>query len=200
MEGLTIVDGVVLLIVAVSALLAYSRGFVREVLSIAGWVLAAIAAFYFAPQVKPLVAEVPGLSDLIGDSCQLSIIAAFVAVLAVSLILLSVFTPLFSDAVQRSALGPLDQGLGFLFGVARGALLVAIAFIIYDAAPIGSEFQEVEDARSREVLADLQVALEEQMPTEVPGWIEVRFEQFIGICAEGDAPAAPAEDAPATTG
>ncbi|MGB1179481.1 MAG: CvpA family protein, partial [Lentibacter algarum] len=57
MEGFTIVDGVVALIIVVSALLAYSRGLVREGLAIAGWILAAVLAFIFAPQVQPLVKE-----------------------------------------------------------------------------------------------------------------------------------------------
>ena len=59
MEGFTIIDGVVALVIVLSALLAYSRGFVRESLAIAGWIVAAIVGFMFAPQVEPLVKEVP---------------------------------------------------------------------------------------------------------------------------------------------
>ncbi|MEM9011784.1 MAG: CvpA family protein [Pseudomonadota bacterium] len=196
MEGVTIVDGVALLVVAISALLAYSRGLVREVLSIAGWLLAAVAAFYFAPQVKPLIEEVPGLRDLIGSSCQLGMLAAFAVVLAASLILISLFTPLFSDAVQRSALGALDQGLGFLFGAARGVLLVAIALLIYEQVPIDATFDQVESSRTKEVLADLNTTIREQLPNEVPGWVNVRYEQFLGACQE----TAPAPAAAPTTG
>ena len=116
-----------------SALLAYSRGFVREAMAIVGWIAAAVLAFLFAPQVEPLVKEVPVIGDFISDSCELSIIAAFAAVFALALIVVSFFTPLFSSLVQRSALGGLDQGVGFLFGVARGILLVAIAFFVYNS-------------------------------------------------------------------
>ena len=49
MDGFTIIDGVVALFIVLSALLAYSRGFVREALAIAGWVAAGIVAFVFAP-------------------------------------------------------------------------------------------------------------------------------------------------------
>jgi len=72
MEGFTLVDGGSALILLISAVLAYSRGLVREVLSIAGWVAAAIAAFFFAGRVEPLIREVPILSDIIGNSCELS--------------------------------------------------------------------------------------------------------------------------------
>ena len=59
MEGFTIVDGVVALVIVVSAILAYSRGFVREAMSIAGWIVAAVLAYMFAPKAEPLVREIP---------------------------------------------------------------------------------------------------------------------------------------------
>ena len=120
MNGFTLVDGIVLVVVVLSAILAYSRGFLREMLAIAGWVIAAICGFFFAPAVEPLVREIPVLKDIIGTTCELSMLAAFAAVFAVALVIVSIFTPLLSGAVQNSALGPVDQGLGFLFGGAEG--------------------------------------------------------------------------------
>ena len=117
MQDFTLIDGVVALVIVISALLAYGRGLVRELMAIVGWIVAAIVAFMFAPQVEPLVREVPVIGEFIADSCELSIIGAFAAVFAVALIVVSLFTPLFSGVVQRSALGGIDQGLGFLFGV-----------------------------------------------------------------------------------
>ena len=109
MDGFTIIDGVVAGVIILSALLAYSRGFVREGMAILGWVLAAVLAFMFAPQVEPLVKEIPVLGDYLADSCELAIIAAFGAVFAVSLVIVSLFTPLFASMVQQSALGGIDQ-------------------------------------------------------------------------------------------
>ncbi len=113
MEGFTIIDGVVAIIIVLSALLAYSRGFVREGLAIAGWFAAAILAFMFAPQVEPLVKEIPVIGEFLADSCELAIIAAFAVVFAIALIVTSLFTPLFSSLVQRSALGGLTKALVF---------------------------------------------------------------------------------------
>lgn len=121
MEGFTIVDAGVGVIILLSAVLAYSRGFVREVLAIGGWVAAAIAAFVFAPQAQPLVQQIPVLDRFLGDSCELSMIASFAVVLALTLVVASIFIPLFASAVQRSALGGIDQALGFLFGALRGS-------------------------------------------------------------------------------
>ena len=132
MEGFTIIDGVVAAVVIISALLAYSRGLVREVMAIAGWVAAAVLAFLFAPTVEPMVREIPVVGEFVAESCELSMIGGFAIVFAISLIVVSLFTPLFSSIVQRSAAGGVDQGLGFLFGVARGILLVALALFVYD--------------------------------------------------------------------
>ena len=151
MEGFTIIDGVVALVIVLSALLAYGRGLVREFMAIVGWIAAAILAFLFAPQVEPLVSEIPVVGEFLADSCELSIIGAFAIVFAIALIVVSLFTPLFSSLVQRSVLGGLDQGLGFLFGVARGILLVAIAFFVYDTVITGQTFTMVDESRSAQV-------------------------------------------------
>ncbi|EPX87866.1 putative membrane protein, required for colicin V production [Rubellimicrobium thermophilum DSM 16684] len=182
MQGFTIIDGVVAAIIVVSALLAYSRGFVRESLAIAGWIGAAILAFILADQVQPLVRQLPVIGEFIGDSCELSIIAAFALVFAVALVVFAIFTPLFSGAVQRSALGGLDQGLGFLFGVARGVLLVAVAFFVYETVLAAQAIPMVEDSRAAAVFSRLTDRIEAQNPEAALSWITRQYEQLVGSC------------------
>ncbi|MEK0163040.1 CvpA family protein [Phaeobacter sp. JH20_36] len=182
MEGFTIIDGVVALVIVVSALLAYSRGFVREAMAIAGWIAAAILAFLFAPQVEPLMAEIPVIGEFIADSCELSIIAAFAAVFALALIVVSFFTPLFSSLVQRSALGGLDQGIGFFFGVLRGILLVAIAFFLYNVVMTGQSFTIVDESRSAVVFERMIGKIEDRNPEQALGWVTTQYESLIGSC------------------
>jgi membrane protein required for colicin V production len=182
MQGFTIIDGVVAVVIVVSALLAYSRGFVREALAIAGWIGAAILAFIFADRVQPLIRQIPYLGDFIGESCELSIIASFAAVFAVALILFSIFTPLFAGVVQRSALGGVDQGLGFLFGVFRGILLVAVAFFVYQTVLAAQRIDMVEDSRAAAVFARLTGQIEAQDPEAALGWITAQYEGLVGGC------------------
>lgn len=202
MDGFTIIDGVVAIVILVSALLAYSRGFVREALAIAGWVGAAILAFVFADQAQPLVRQIPILGDYIGDSCELSIIASFAVVFAVALIVFAIFTPLFSGVVQRSALGGLDQGLGFLFGVARGVLLIAVAFFVYETALAGQDIPMVEDSRSAAVFANLTERIAAQDPQAALGWVTGQYEELVGACAApgGTIGEEPAPETDATDG
>lgn len=192
MEGFTIIDAVVAAVIVLSAILAYSRGLVREGMAIAGWIGAAVAAFVFAPAAQPLIKEIPVLGDFLGDSCELSIIAAFAVVFALGLVLLSLFTPLFSSAIRNSALGGLDQSLGFLFGVLRGVVLVAVALIVYDRAVASDTIPMVDNSRAAKVFASFQQNIDASIPSDAPGWIVARYEQLVSTCT------APAEPAPVT--
>lgn len=194
MGDFTIIDGVVAIIIVLSALLAYSRGFVREALAIAGWILATIVAFVFADQVQPLVRQIPVVGDFIGDSCELSVIAAFAAVFAVVLVIVSIFTPLFSSLIQRSALGGLDQGVGFLFGALRGILLVAVAFFVYQTVLETQDIEMVENSRAIAVFSKMTGSIQDRDPEAALGWITTQYEQLVGECGETDVDA---ETAPA---
>ncbi|GAA6192095.1 CvpA family protein [Phaeobacter gallaeciensis] len=184
MEGFTIIDGVVALVIFLSALLAYSRGFVREAMAIVGWIAAAILAFLFAPKAMPLIRELPVVGEFLADSCELSVIASFAAVFALALIIVSFFTPLFSSLVQRSVLGGLDQGVGFLFGVLRGILLVTIAFFVYDTVMTGQNFTIVDESRSAQVFARMTGKIEAQNPEQALGWVTQQYEELVGTCTK----------------
>lgn len=183
MEGFTIIDGVVAAVIVVSAILAYSRGFVREAMAIVGWVAAAVLAFIFAKPVLPLVQELPVVGEYLGDSCELGIIAAFAAVFAAALILASLFTPLFSSFIQNSVLGGVDQALGFLFGVLRGVILVGVALLVYDRAVAANTVPMVENSRSAKVFAAFQARLDAALPSDAPGWVIGRYNDLTSACA-----------------
>jgi membrane protein required for colicin V production len=182
MEGFTIVDGGVAVVIIVSGILAYSRGFVREGLAIAGWVAAAALAYILAPAAQPLVREIPYLGSFLGDSCELGVIAAFAVVFALALVLASLFTPLFSSFIRNSALGGIDQGLGFLFGVARGILLVAVALLVFERAVPRGSVAMVDQSRSASIFANLSGNLDQAVPEDAPSWIVQRYEALVAVC------------------
>lgn len=182
MDGFTVIDAVVAGVIILSAILAWSRGFVRESLAILGWIAAAVLAFIFAAAMRPLIAQLPVLDRFLGDSCELAMIAGFAVVFALALVAFSIITPLFSSVVQRSALGGIDQGMGFLFGAARGILLVAIAFIVYDRVMTSQQLAVVENSRSAQIFERVRGQMDEQIPDDAPGWIVSRYEQMVRSC------------------
>ena len=117
------VDIVVLAVIALSTLLALGRGFVKEVLSVFGWIGAAVGTlliFFYVPQVREFFGKQitePVLAD----------IACAVAIFVVLLIVLGFFNHAIASRVHASSLGPLDKSLGLVFGLARGVVLVALA-------------------------------------------------------------------------
>ncbi|MEM7669067.1 MAG: CvpA family protein [Pseudomonadota bacterium] len=195
----TLVDGGVAVVVILSGILAYSRGLTRELFAIGGWILAAALAFYLTPKVEPLIREVPVIGGFLSDSCVLSTIAAFTVIVAGALLILSVFTPVFSSAVLDSVLGPIDRTLGFVFGIARGILLIAVAYMIYTSLSGGAEeWAPLANAESRVFFDEVVAKINSVLPSEMPPWFAERVDALMAPCG-GEVPAAtPETPAPAT--
>ena len=166
-----------------SALLAYARGMVREVMAIAGWISAAVLAFIFADLAKPLVRQIPYLGDLLGDSCELLILTSFAIIFAGALLIVSLFTPLFSSLVQKSIFGGFDQILGFLFGVSRGVILVAVSFFIYFTIMPNQDVISLETSRSAAIFERYVDDVQDQNPEAALGWLRTQYDQLVGACS-----------------
>ena len=194
----TYVDAAVAVVILLSAFLAYSRGLTREVFAIGGWILAAFAAFFFAPMVEPLMREIPVVGPQLAKSCVISMIAAFALVVAAGLLVLAVFTPIFASVVQESALGPVDRVLGFLFGVARGVLLLAIAYLIYTNLSGDEAIAALEDAASKPMFDEAAALIDQYRPEELPSWFSDRIDALMAPCTGEETPD-PATTATGTT-
>ena len=182
MEGFTIIDVGVILVVALSGFLAHSRGIVRESMAILSWIIAIIAAFTFAPQIEPLIRELPVVGEFIADSCELSMIAAAAAIFIVILLITSLITPVFSTVVQDSILGEIDHMMGFIFGVLRGVLLVAIIFFVYETIVSSQSVPIIDDSRSAKILSNFAEKIAERNPEQALSWVTRQFEKFVAVC------------------
>lgn len=200
MQAFTIVDGVVVVIIVMSAILAYSRGLVRELLAIGGWIVAAVVAYTFAHQAQPLVQELPVLGKFLKGSCELSLVASFAVVFAGGLIVLAFFTPVLSSLVRNSLLGGIDQGLGFLFGVLRGVVLIAAAFIAYHRTMAAETVPIIDHSRSAHIFAQFEAQINSQLPDNLPTYLVNLYKGLAGNCGtaandgalkNGSAPAMP---------
>jgi membrane protein required for colicin V production len=142
-----LVDLAVLVVIALSAIFAFARGFVREALSIVAWIGAAVITLYGYDYVLGLTTRfvtTPLLADLIAGA----------GLFLVALILLTVLTGYVARMVQWSALTPIDRTLGLIFGVARGVVLVSAAYFLIDITlPPNDRPSWLRNARSEPLLA-----------------------------------------------
>jgi membrane protein required for colicin V production len=121
---LNLVDLGVLGVILISTLLAFSRGLVREVLSIGAWIVAALATVYGLPHLRDIARTyitVPLVADAVTG----------VTIFVVTLIVCAALSHLVARNVRASGLGAVDRSLGLLFGVARGAILVCLAYLAF---------------------------------------------------------------------
>ena len=119
---INLADLIVIIVLVVSGIFAFVRGFVHEVLGVASWVGAAFVTLYAFPHVQPY------LLNVITVEFIASLITG-VGLFLVTLVLFSVLTRILSNRIQQSSLGALDRSLGLLFGFARGAVIVVLAWM-----------------------------------------------------------------------
>ncbi|MDR3437206.1 CvpA family protein [Telmatospirillum sp.] len=143
---MNIVDIGVVVVLLLSGVFALMRGFVYEVLAMAGWIAAALAALWGVPLVRPYVHQYissPTLADIAGG----------VAIFLVALLLCSLLTHAVSRRVQRSAVSSVDRSLGFAFGLVRGLVLASLCFMVVTKLMAPNEPQLLTSAKTRPLLA-----------------------------------------------
>lgn len=119
---MTIFDYAVLSVLAVSMLLSVMRGAVRELLSLAGWVVAFMAAKSMAGNFAPLLP-----ASIEDESLRMSV--AFVAIFLATLLAMGLVAMLASAMIKTVGLGFVDRLLGSLFGLVRGLLIVLLVIL-----------------------------------------------------------------------
>jgi membrane protein required for colicin V production len=119
----TVFDYVVLGIIGVSMLLSLMRGFVREFLGLASWVVATLVARVYAVDIAVMLpASIPNQG--------LRLVAAFAIVFLGILLIASLLAIAISELFKQVGLGWLDRGLGAFFGLARGVLIVGVLVLL----------------------------------------------------------------------
>lgn len=148
---ITLLDGILIGLMLVSGILAMIRGFSREVLSIASWAAAAFAAFKFYPLLSPILkpyTSIVSASNTLADGVSAIIIFLLV------LIVVSLITVRIADFIVDSQIGPVDRTLGFLFGAARGVLLVVLGLMFFKALLPEKQPSWISEAKSQPMLED----------------------------------------------
>jgi membrane protein required for colicin V production len=160
----TLLDIFLLVVMLISGLLAMIRGFMREVLSIAAWGIAALVTVYAFPKASALAQQYVG-NEMASKG------VAIVGVFLVTLLVISIITVRISDMILDSRVGALDRTLGFLFGLARGFLIVVIAYTFFDWFVPAKKPDWIQNSKSLVVLKESGDWLKRQLPEDPEGTI-----------------------------
>src|SRR5690242_14825210 len=143
---ITLLDILLLVVMLISGLLAMIRGFMREILSIGAWVVAALVTLYTFAKALPIV---QGYISSTTVATAVTVAAIFI----ITLLVVSIITVRISDMVLDSRVGALDRTLGFMFGLGRGLLIVVVAYLFFDwLVPDRSQPAWISGAKSKVVL------------------------------------------------
>jgi membrane protein required for colicin V production len=162
---ITLLDIFLLAVMLISGILAMIRGFMREVLSIAAWGGAALVTLYGYPRLLPAAKQYVN-NDIVAAGVTAA--GLFIG----TLIIISILTVRIADMILDSRIGALDRPLGFLFGLARGLLIVVVAFVFFDwLAPVKQQPSWVTNAKSRVVLKGTGEWLQSLLPEDLDKYL-----------------------------
>lgn len=182
---ITILDLVLLAVMLVSGLLALVRGFMREVLSIAAWATAALVTLYSFQKLLPT-------AKTYFNNDTVAAVVVIAGVFIGTLIVVSIITVRISDMILDSRIGALDRTLGFLFGLARGLLIVVVAYQFFIwLVPDKQRPDWVVNAKSRTVLQGTGDWLMSLLPDDPENTILKRFKKSKPDDEQADAEPAP---------
>lgn len=132
----TIIDIVILLIILVSAGVSFFRGFVREVLTIFGFIGGALATVTFGPKLIPVFEKWFGVTegeeprklfDLVPADIA-AMVCAYAGIFIAVFLILQLISYFLSASVRAVGLGPVDRTLGVIFGIVRAVLFLGVLY------------------------------------------------------------------------
>ena len=168
---ITLLDIILLAVMLISGLLAMIRGFMREILSIGAWGIAALVTLYSYSRVLPMAKQYVA-SDMVASAASIG------GIFLLTLLIVSVITMRISDMILDSRVGALDRTLGFLFGLGRGLIIVVVAFLFFAwLVPDRSQPDWVRSAKSKVVLQSTGQWLMSMLPDDPESTILKRLKR-----------------------
>jgi membrane protein required for colicin V production len=175
MEGFTIIDGVVALVIVMSAMLAYSRGFVREAMAIAAGSPPRCWPSSSRRRSSRWSRKCPWWAAFPADSCELSIIAAF-AVVCGGAGRVALHAALFLHRAALGASAGSTRGLAFSSACCAGSCSSRLPTIV-----TSQDVAIIDDSRSARVFARLTSGVDESDPQAALGWITRQYEELVAL-------------------
>lgn len=172
MEQLNNLDVIFLILIGLSALVGIARGFTKELLSIVGWLVAAVCVYYLTPIINPIMKNYISsemLSTLVSGMLILLVVCIF-WVLAVDKI---------SSSIRQSKLSPLDRIFGMFFGILRGVIVVVlIEMMIVSVIPEDSKKGVFAESKIFQMAGDIAAPVREMIPEETLDSLHEQIEKY----------------------
>lgn len=147
-SALNRLDYIVLLLIILSAFLSFIKGFVASFFSFLTWFGAALFALHGFEQVKSFM-----LGYIADDT--IAAVASGLGAFILGIIILSIIGSKMVYVMHGLRLGPVDRSLGFAFGIAKGAIVSSIGFLLVLATLVSIAGEEVYEPEG----------------VEAPGWL-----------------------------
>lgn len=124
---MTVVDVVIIFVILLSAVFSLIRGFVKEAISLAAWILAIWISAHFSANLAP---KLPMESEAVRQ------VVAFMFLFVLTLLIGSLVNMVVAKFVKKTGLSSADRILGMVFGVLRGGLIIVVFVVIGSMTPL----------------------------------------------------------------
>lgn len=173
MTDLNNLDIVILIVVGISGLIALSRGLIKEVLSIIGWVLNGFAVVWLLPVFTPLAKQYI-------ESGLLAGIVSAIFILILFMIIWIFVTDAVIVRVRKSKLSSVDRMLGLFFGIMRAFLLIILVYILISwCMPTDKQPEVMQKSKYFQLAGEFAKPIEKLIPQETLDIIKKKTDEYI---------------------
>jgi membrane protein required for colicin V production len=160
------IDIAIIIITFISSLVAFSRGFVKEILSILGWTFGSIITIYSIPFLRPL-SQAYIKSQIAAD------ITTSIIIFITFMVFWIIYSAKLNQKIRSSSLSGLDRGLGFAFGLTKSVLLFTLAFILVNwIIPKDKQIDALKDSKLLPIAEKFADPVEALIPVNIANQVK----------------------------
>ena len=175
-------DVIILVLILISALFAFFRGFSLELLSISVWIISFFGSYAYGNNLV-------NFFNKIVNNILISTVISYVLAFLIIFVIFSFLTRKFSVFIKDSYVGLIDKSLGFIFGILRGYVIVGLCFFLFDYFYKGKKLEFIDNSKiipvikitNNEIFRFLKIdnKYSENLSTEIKKKSDLLFEKSI---------------------
>ena len=188
MELFNEIDILSFIIVLLSILLSYVRGFLRECFTVLAWAMSAILSLNLGPSLIPIIQEIPLLDEFFLGNCPLTMLVSFVLSFVISLtvfsLLITFLNPRMSLYGEASIFGSINNMGGIIFGFSRSIIILIFLLIcVQDLLPRSffptGIIEKVDNSLSSQLLMPSKIFIKEKVSNNASDWLSKTYELIL---------------------